>query len=175
MKSDAELVVAVLRGDRKTYATLFHRHERSVLAVALGVVRDCHLAQDVVQDAFGTAYEKLPSLRKPQSFGAWVRKIARRRALDMARDRRTMATNGLLDTQVASPHNGNPDEAQRQLLAAVLCLPKHEQLALTLHYFEGHPVKTISQITGQPVGTVTMQLSRARARLRRMLKETDDE
>jgi RNA polymerase sigma-70 factor (ECF subfamily) len=86
-----------------------------------------------------------------------------------------MATDGSLDTQAAPSPNGNPNEAQRRVLAAVLRLPKHEQLALTLYYFEGHSVKAVSQITGQPVGTVTMQLSRARARLRRMLKETDDE
>jgi RNA polymerase sigma-70 factor (ECF subfamily) len=175
MKSDAELVATVLHGDRKTYATLFRRHERSVLAVALGVVPDYHLAQDVVQETFTTAFEKLATLRRPQSFGAWVRKIARRAALDVARDRRTMAARESLDTQAAPPHNGNPDQDQRRLLAAVLCLPRHEQLALTLHYFEGHPVKTISRMTGRPVGTVTMRLSRARARLRRMLKEIDDE
>ena len=166
MKSDAELVAAVLHGNRETFAALFRRHERSVLAATLAVVRDHHLAQDVVQETFVVAYERLTTLRRPQSFGAWVRKIARRTALDVARDRRAMATDALLDTQAAPSPNGNPDEAQRRLLAAVLHLPKHEQLALTLYYFEGNPVKAISQITGQPVGTVTMQLSRARAKLR---------
>jgi DNA-directed RNA polymerase specialized sigma24 family protein len=41
-----------------------------------------------------------------------------------------------------------------------------------LHYFEGHPVKTISAITGRPIGTVTMQLSRARSHLQKWLKES---
>jgi RNA polymerase sigma factor (sigma-70 family) len=68
--------------------------------------------------------------------------------------------------------NGCIDEQTRRLLAAVLRLPKHEQEVLTLRYFEGHPVKTISEITGRPVGTVTMQLSRARTRLQKWLKES---
>lgn len=175
MKSDAELVAAVLRGDRKIYATLFHRHERSVLAAALAVLRDYHLAQDVVQEAFVTAYEKLATLRSPASFGAWVRKIARHEALDVARDRRTRVTGNVPQARSDSSCDGDPDEAQRQLLRAIMSLPRHEQVALTLHYFEGHPVKAISEITGRPVGTVTMQLSRARTRLRRLLKETYDD
>lgn len=175
MKSDAELVAAVLRGDRKTYAALFQRHERSVLAVALAVLRDHHLAQDIVQEAFVTAYEKLASLRSPASFGAWVRKIARHEALDVARDRRTRVAGNVPQARSDPSCDGDPDEAQQQLLTAILSLPRHEQVALTLHYFEGHPVKAISAMTGRPVGTVTMQLSRARARLRRLLKETYDD
>ena len=97
MKSDAELVALVLQGDRQTYTALFHRHERSVLAVALAVLGDYHLAQDVVQEAFVTAYEKLACLRTPQSFGAWVRKIARRKALDMAQNRKSLTA--LMATQ----------------------------------------------------------------------------
>jgi len=175
MKSDAELVTAVLQGDRQTYGVLFHRHERSVLAVALAVLGDYHLAQDVVQEAFVTAYEKLVCLRTPRSFGAWVRKIARHKALYVARNRRSAAATESLPPPVDPYHSGYPDKAQQQLLTAVLRLPKHEQVVLTLRYFEGHSVKAVSEITGRPVGTVTMQLSRARARLRRWLKETNHE
>lgn len=175
MKSDAELVALVLQGDRQTYTALFHRHERSVLAVALAVLGDYHLAQDVVQEAFVTAYEKLACLRTPQSFGAWVRKIARRKALDMAQNRKSLTATESLESPVDPSRNGYPDKAQQELLTAVLRLPKHEQVVLTLRYFEGHSVAAVSEITGRPVGTVTMQLSRARTRLRRWLKETNHE
>lgn len=174
MKSDAELVSDILAGERRSFAKLFERHERSVLAVAWAVVRDYHLAQDVVQDAFGAAYEKLPQLRSPQAFGAWVRTIARRRALDLAQ-RPSPALDPDVHgvTEPGSP--SEPDESQRALLQAVSRLPQHEQVVLTLRYFEGHSVQGISEMTGRPVGTVTMQLSRARNRLRRWLKETDHE
>jgi len=51
-------------------------------------------------------------------------------------------------------------------------LPKHERAVVMLRYFEGHSVKVIGTMTGRPVGTVTMQLSRARARLQKWLKES---
>jgi RNA polymerase sigma factor (sigma-70 family) len=171
MKSDEQLVTVVMQGDKQAFATLFQRHERSVLAVALAVVGDYHLAQDVVQEAFGTAYVKLASLRSPGSFGAWVRKIARHTAVSVVREQRPSLVCQTMEACVDRPEESAPDEAQQALLRAVLRLPQHEQVVLTLYYFEGHPVQVISDLTGRPTGTVTMQLSRARARLRGWLKE----
>jgi RNA polymerase sigma-70 factor (ECF subfamily) len=163
MQSDSELVQAVLQGDRQAFGRLFERHERSVLAVALAVLGNYHAAQDVAQEAFETAYTKLGGLRKiarHEAMAAWCR------------------TKQAAEQGSAAPEPGGPsddgcvDEQTRLLLEAVVRLPKHEQEVLTLYYFEGHPVRTISEITGRPVGTVTMQLSRARARLYRWLKES---
>ncbi len=173
VQSDSELVHRALDGDRQAYGRLFERHERSVLAVALAVLGNYHVAQDAAQEAFVTAYTKLRSLRRGSSFGAWVRKIARREAMAARRRLRQAKNTGSAAPQPCGPaDDGCIDEQTRLLLAAVLRLPKHEQEVLTLRYFEGHPVKRISEITGRPVGTVTMQLSRARARLHQWLKES---
>ncbi len=172
MQSDSELVQVALHGDRQAYGRLFERHERSVLAVALAVLGDYHAAQDVTQEAFVTAYVRLGSLRRRASFGVWVRMIARHEAISVRRKARQAQNAGLGGPEPTElPNDGTVDEQTRLLLDAVMRLPSHEQEVLTLHYFEGHPVKGISEITGRPVGTVTMQLSRARARLRRWLKE----
>jgi RNA polymerase sigma-70 factor (ECF subfamily) len=173
VQSDSELVQKALNGDRQAYGRLFERHERSVLAVALAVLGDYHAAQDAAQETCVTAYTRLRSLRRGSSFGAWVRKIARREAI-AARRRMSKAKNAgsVPAERDRSAEDGCIDEQTRLLLAAVLRLPKHEQEVLTLRYFEGHSVKTISEMTGRPVGTVTMQLSRARTRLRKWLKES---
>ena len=60
MKSDSKLVKAVLKGDRHAYGCLFKRHERSVQAVALGILGDYHAAQDAVQEAFDRLEEMDP-------------------------------------------------------------------------------------------------------------------
>ncbi|MHC4655508.1 MAG: hypothetical protein ACYS91_10895 [Planctomycetota bacterium] len=65
MQSDAELVNAVLGGDKRAFEVLINRYERPVRATALDVLGDYHLASDVSQDAFVIAYENLPGLRKP--------------------------------------------------------------------------------------------------------------
>ncbi len=171
-KSDSKLVKAVLNGNRDAYGYLFERHERSVQAVALAVLGDYHAAQDVVQESFVTAYRKLGGLRKGSSFGPWVRKIARREAIRIGRNKqqRKDAKHLAMNASVIS-NDGRIDEPNRRLLDAVMRLPKHECVVIMLRYFDNHSMKMISQITGRPVGTITMQLSRAHARLQKWLKE----
>lgn len=172
MQSDAELVKIALNGDRQAYGELFRRHERSVLAVALAVLGEYHSAQDVAQDAFVTGYQRLGELRIRSSFGPWVRQIARHEAIKIIRQTRRNRNVQYPGPQAGRPSNdGTIDEANRQLLNAVMQLPKHERVVIMLRYFEGHSVKVIGEMTGRPVGTVTMQLSRARARLQKWLKE----
>jgi RNA polymerase sigma-70 factor (ECF subfamily) len=69
-------------------------------------------------------------------------------------------------------NDGRIDEPNRKLLDAVMRLPKHERVVIMLRYFDDHSTKTISEITGRPIGTVTTQLSRAHARLHKWLKES---
>jgi len=152
---------------------LFERYERSVQAVALAVLGDHHAAQDVVQESFITAYEKLGGLRKGSSFGPWIRKIAKHEAIQMGRGmlNRKNATQLAMQSSVVS-NDGRIDEPNRRLLNAVMRLPKHELVVVMLRYFDGHSIKMISKITGRPTGTVTMQLSRAHSRLHKLLKES---
>src|SRR5687767_4966777 len=86
--SDADLVAAALAGRRSAFAELARRYERSVVAAALGALRDYHAAQDVAQDALLTAYRKLASLRDPAAFGPWLLRIADRAARRKARSAR---------------------------------------------------------------------------------------
>jgi len=173
MESDAELVKVALNGDRQAYGELFRRHERSVLAIALGILGDYHAAQDIAQSAFVTAYCRLAELRIRSSFGPWVRQIARHEAIQAIRQTQRGRNAEFPGPRISGPANdGTIDDANRQLLDAVMRLPKHERAVVMLRYFEGHSVKVIGTMTGRPVGTVTMQLSRARARLQKWLKES---
>jgi RNA polymerase sigma-70 factor (ECF subfamily) len=173
VESDSELVAAALNGDQQAFGRLFQRHERSVLAVTLSILGNYHAAQDAAQEAFVTAYTRIGSLREGACFGPWVCKIARREAIRVGRRTRPRPEAARAPVQTCSPSdNGQIDESHRQLLDAVTRLPRHEQEVLVLHYFEGHAVKAISEMTGRPVGTITMQLSRGRSRLQRVLKET---
>lgn len=171
-QSDSKLVKAVLNGNREAYGCLFERHERSVQAVALAILGDYHSAQDVVQESFITAYRKLNGLRKGSSFGPWIRKIAKRQAIQITR--RMSQVNDAKERVIGASsgsNDGKIDEPSRMLLEAVMCLPRHERLVIMLRYFDGHSTKMISKMTGRPIGTITMQLSRAHARLHKWLKE----
>ena len=171
MRTDAELVNAVLDGEKQAFAVLVKRYERPVRAVALDVLGDHHLAKDVTQDAFVRAYERLAGLRRPEAFGAWLMKITRRCALDSARRKpRETQLDKAIATAAASP-NGQLDESKRRLLAAIVKLPKVEKQVVMLRYFGDNSVRDVAKIVDRSVGTVTKQLSRAHKRLREILKE----
>jgi RNA polymerase sigma-70 factor (ECF subfamily) len=172
MRSDAELVDAVLSGDREVFVDLVHRYEDAVRATILAIVRNHHTTQDVTQDTFVAAYEKLGGLRDGSAFGAWLLQIARRRAVDaVKRTPRTEPLDGL--EMPGSPRNGELDETSGDLLTAVLRLPEHERTVVMLNYFAGHKLAEIAEMTGRPLGTVTTQLTRARDRLRGWLTELE--
>ena len=85
--------------------------------------------------------------------------------------RRPKITEGSLPEDMSlEQSNGRLGEASKQLLEAVMTLPPQEQRVVVLRYFEGHPVRDIAKMIGRPTGTVTKQLSRAHARLRRQME-----
>lgn len=173
MRTDAELVNAVLGGDTRAFGVLAERYERPVRAVALDVLGDYHLATDVSQDAFITAYEKLPSLRKSGAFGAWLMRITRRCALDCVRRKRDESPIEPVVPSTSHNRNGQLDEEKQWLLSAVIKLPKGEKQVIMLRYFSGHSIKEVADILGRSVGTVTKQLSRAHKHLRNILERSE--
>ena len=173
VRSNAELVAAVLEGDRTSFAELVGRHERMVVATAWQTLGDYHAAQDAAQEAFVAAYRKLGTLRDPARFGPWVLAIVRRSALRIAQRRPStepLSTAG----DPPGPMNADPlDEELQRLLEAVSQLPDHERVVVILRYLDGHSMASIAQMTGRPLGTVTKQLSRAVARLKASVVEVE--
>jgi len=172
LQTDAELVNAVLNGRKELFAELVKRYEKPVRAIALNVLGNYHFAADVSQDAFVRAYEKLPSLRKPDAFGSWLLKIAKRFAIEQARQRFLENRPDVNISEVIEKPNGQLDEEKQWLLAAVMKLPEAERQVVMLHYFGQNNVTDVAGILGRSVGTVTKQLSRARSRLRKILERS---
>lgn len=173
MRSDAEIVEEVLEGRKTAYALLVERYESAARAVAAQIVGNHHAAEEAAQEAFITAYEKLATLRKKSAFGPWILKIARRRALRMAGEGSRMVPFDEARTGRGPTPNARLSEDTRLVLDSVSRLPGHERRVVMLKYFSGQSVRDIAAVTGRPLGTVTKQLSRARARLRKMLKEVE--
>ena len=77
-----KLVGAAQGGCRKSFGELFERFYDTVFAVTLKFSRNRHTAEELCQDVFIQAMEKLSQLRQPECFGAWLRSIARRKAIN---------------------------------------------------------------------------------------------
>ncbi len=79
---ELELVLAAQAGDREAFGTLAVRYERLVYSVALRRLNNHAEAQELCQEVLVRALQKLPQLREPECFGAWLRSIANRMAIN---------------------------------------------------------------------------------------------
>jgi RNA polymerase sigma-70 factor (ECF subfamily) len=167
---DDHLIRAVLAGNRDAYADLVRRYGRQVHAAAWAILRNHQAAEDLTQETFIKAYDKLTTLRAPGGFGPWLLTIVRRKATDCARRKRRLV---FVPTVPDMQWLDVPAEEDAALvLSALARIPDREQQVVLLRYFDDLAVADIAALLGRPVGTVTKQLSRALTRLRNLLKET---
>ena len=170
MPSTEQLVKATQAGETSAFAELVRRYERAVIITAHSVLGDFHLAQDAAQEAFTYAHSMLNQLRSAASFGPWLLRIARRRAIRLQRKRgaERTGTNGI---DRAAREACNWMEPYAAVAREIARLPEHERIIVVMRYLDGCSVQDIAGATGRPVGTITKQLSRAIGRLRGRLVE----
>lgn len=172
-KSDVELVSAVMTGSKEAFEVLICRYEKSVRAVALSILKDFHLAQDISQEAFIRCWKKLPSLKNKAVFGPWLMKITKRLALDKLKSQAKILENNRKIAEQLEKPNGKLESEKQQLLNAVMKLKEKQKRLIMLRYFDRYTVKELASVTNTSVGSVTKQLSRARIKLQ-MILERDE-
>ncbi len=156
---DEELVARARSGDRDAFGVLHGRYVRTIHGVLLAKVPP-QAAADLVQDVFITAMERLPGLRADGAFGGWLVRIARNRATDWLRARRTVVE--LPEMPVAPRRTAEA----RQVLDAIRRLPEAYSETLMMRLAEGLTGPEIAARTGMTPGSVRVNLHRGMARLR---------
>ena len=86
--ADVELIQRVLNGDDTAFSTLVGKYQKQVHALAWRKVGDFHIAEDITQETFLKAYQKLSTLKEPQSFASWLYVIAANRCTAWLRKKR---------------------------------------------------------------------------------------
>ncbi len=170
-ETDAELVAGLRQGSRAAAEHLARRHLRACRAVALAVVGELAGAEDVAQDAFVLAIERIDDCRQPERFREWLLQITRNRARNQVRDRKH-DRHDPLDAAPLRSHGPLPDaaaarsELRDRLLAALALLPETRREVLLLHDLEGWKHEEIAELLGLPAGTVRSHLHHARRVMR---------
>jgi RNA polymerase sigma-70 factor (ECF subfamily) len=160
------LVDAARRGSGGAQDALYRRFAPVVHGVLLGYVQKAD-ADDLTQDVFETALQRLDQLREPAAFPGWLLGIARRAALDTKR-RRTPSTGVEIDTADAQATHEDRLDAQRSL-AAIRGLPEAYRETLMLRLVEGLSGPEIAARTGLSPGSVRVNLHRGMGMLRAAL------
>lgn len=163
---------AAIHGDREAFEMIIRTHSRTLFAIAYGILQNREEAEDAVQDALIKAWKSLWRVRDPEKFPAWLATIARYRAHDLLRKRRTVPLEEQVkEISADGSGDGFPDSDRRQQLqSAMAMLPELHRSAIALRYFENMDYATIEQTLGLSNGALRGILGRALASMRRQLK-----
>ncbi len=176
---DAELIQRTLAGDNNAFSELVKKYQKQVHALAWRKVGDFHTAEDITQDTFLKAYQRLHTLKEPQRFAGWLYVIATRRCLAWFRKKRlqkqalenvgTPATNKDAYSQhVAEEQAKTVDKELREVVKKLLeTLQESDRTIITLHYFSEMTCEEMSEFLGVSANTIKSRLRRARNRLKK--------
>ena len=177
---DHDLVAACAEGDEQALGSLYDQFGTVAYRLALRVVRDAALAEDVVQEAFLTVWRQAAGFdRSRGKVSTWILMLVHRRAVDVVR--RQSRFNALPDQleatapQAVVSESAEDDvelrEARHEVQAALATLPSAEREVLDLAYWGGLTQSEIATKLGIPSGTVKSRTFSGLARLREALSQ----
>lgn len=173
MPDDAILVARARRGDREAFETLVRRHFGAAFATALAVLGNRMDAEDVCQDAYVRALERLDQLRRPERFASWLLQIVRNRARNYRSYRRVRAAVPLEEVSAASTDDpsraAERSELASRLETALAELSGVQREVVLLHDMEGWKHREIGEALEISEGMSRQHLYHARRSLRRRL------
>jgi RNA polymerase sigma-70 factor (ECF subfamily) len=160
-------VMAARGGDDEAFARLVDLETPAAYRLALTIVRSPAEAEDAVQDAFVQAWRRIDSLRDPDRWSAWFRRLLVRCAVERAR-RRHLVREVDLDLALDIPRlEPSPHPAEwLALLAALGRLDPSDRAMLSLRFFADLEMQGVADALGIPLGTAKSRLHRALGRLR---------
>lgn len=167
----ARLALAAQGGDRQAFGALFERFERQVFAIGLRRLGNFAEAQELCQDVFVQAMEKLDQLRTPECFGGWIASIAHRMAVNRAVRHLPMRGAEPGELEAARMDERTPltnvlaGERNRRVRDGLARLTKLDRQTLEAFYVKGRSLKQMSGDFQAPVGTIKRRLHVARRRL----------
>jgi RNA polymerase sigma-70 factor, ECF subfamily len=186
--SDAIAVERTLAGDRDAYRVLVDRHSRNVYRLAYRMTGNGHDAEEVVQEAFLRAYQKLRQFAGQANFGTWVYRIAANYAIDRIRQRasedsrrqpQARATEEGLEVNpvaVAPDPAPSPERLAQsaqlgaRMKEALATLTPAEHTAIVMRHWEGCAIEEIAAVLKSNSNATKNTVFRAVAKLRKALE-----
>lgn len=157
-------------GDGRAFEKLVRRYTGPAYSVALGIMKEPADAEDVVQDAFVKALERLEDC-DPDKFGAWFLRVVRNRAHSVrrylgVREAAPLDSLPMASSEPSPHHETERSQLRRDLLTAMEDLTDVQRQVLMLHDIQGWKHREIGSMLDLPEGTVRAHLFHARRALR---------
>ena len=176
-ETDVQLIRKILSGNDEAFNILVQKYQKSVHTLVWRKIGDFHYAEEITQDIFLQAYEKLSTLKDPSQFAGWLYAIANRLCIAWMRKQRPAMQpmddpsikaidNLTYERYVSEQRESEAIERRYEIVEELLGkLPESEREVMTLYYLGEMPTKEIGELLDVPVNTIVSRLHRARKRL----------
>ena len=171
--TDDTLVSLSLLGENEAFGALVVKYQKAVAASAYSITKNSSAAEDIMQDAFVSAWMKLNTLREANKFGVWVCRIAKNKAKNFAMQHRDYISFDLLEN-IENERNENtggflfaPSDGYDSLHVIIEGLSDKLKDVINMHYFESASIDEISTKLNVPAGTVKRRLHDGREKIRK--------
>jgi len=171
--SDQIYIDKVLQGDSNAFAYLINKYKDMVYTISIKIVKSHEDAEEVAQDSFLKAYEKLGSFKGNSKFSTWLYTIVYRNSITKIRKKK-VATSDIDDYVIDNYSEGSEfpqleaiknGEQQKYVREAIGRLPEKDALLITLFYMNESSIEEIEQITNLTQSNIKVKLFRAREKL----------
>lgn len=165
---DPDVVELARGGDADAFALLVHQVSDRLFAIAFRILRDAGLAEDALQNALLAAWRRLPGLRDPHRFEAWIHRILVNACYaELGRQKRFSARVRVITTEAWSTPDVGTTLADRDELERVFRrLPIEQRAVFVLHHYLGLPLVEVAETLAIPAGTARSRLHYATRALR---------
>ena len=176
MANENTLIHRAQDGDEKAFAALMRSYHAFVYAIVIGFIDNDHDAEEVVQDAFLSAYRGLTQLEDSAKFKSWLAEIARNRARNWLRKQRGEAVSIDEVSEYLLQTEDSPDERlirleQRELIRRIMeTLPQKDREIARAFYLEGANYNELTSTHGLSDKAISFRLSRAKQQLSKRLR-----
>ena len=183
---DSDLIQRTLDGDEQAFATLVKKYQKQIHALAWQKIGDFHIAQEITQDAFLTAFQKLSTLTNPNRFAGWLYVITNRKCISWHRKKKqqpqSLEETDQLELEemyyseyMTQQRQEAANQKQRAIVQKLLStLQESERTVVNLYYIAEMTCEDIGKFLGVSPNTVRSRLHRARSKMKKdeaMIKE----
>lgn len=170
-----KLIEACKKGDSRAQVEMYKRYYKAMYNIALRMLNDTAEAEDVMQESFLSAFQKMDTFSGTVTFGAWLKKIVINRSLDVIKARKALisleSVPELSDDNSSDNYLDYKELNIEMVKRAIFELPDGYRVVLSLYLVEGYDHDEISEILGISNATSRTQYHRARKQLAKKLNE----
>ncbi len=171
------LIPRCLKGDSRAQMEIYNRYYKAMYNTAIRIVKDQAEAEDVMQEAFLSAFTKLDTFRGEVTFGAWLKKIVVNKSLVSYRNKKKkneVALDDKLykvgDDDVSEAVDTETEQLAQKVLKTMDLLKDNYRVSLTLHLIEGYDYEEICGLMDISYANCRTMISRAKESLRKKLE-----